>query len=81
MESSNAHVVPTIGWWRTLPRERKLHWLLRLGVVGCFIGHGAYGFITKAAWVPYFGVVGIDRTWAYRLIPWGGIINLYKRQF
>jgi hypothetical protein len=58
------------------PLEHKLHWLLRLGVIGCFIGHGAYGFITKEAWVPYFGVVGIDRAWAYRLMPWIGAMDV-----
>jgi hypothetical protein len=62
--------------WRTLPRERQLHWLLRLGVIGCFLGHGAYGVLTKAAWVPYFGVVGIDRACAYGLMPWIGIMDI-----
>jgi len=62
--------------WQTIPIEYKLYWLLRLGVIGCFIGHGAYGFITKEAWVPYFGVVGIDRTWAYRLMPWVGAMDV-----
>src|SRR5262249_49440261 len=28
------------------------------------------------AWMPYFGVVGIDRAWAYRLMPWIGIMDL-----
>jgi hypothetical protein len=23
----------------------------------CFIGHGAFGIITKAGWLPYFAVV------------------------
>ena len=43
MEQANACGVLAVAQWRTLPLERKLHWLLRLGVVGCFIGHGAYG--------------------------------------
>jgi hypothetical protein len=42
----------------------------------CFIGHGAFGFITKAAWVPYFGVVGIPATWAWRLMPIVGAIDV-----
>jgi hypothetical protein len=46
------------------------------GVIGCFIGHGAYGFITKEAWVPFFGVVNIDRTWAYWLMPWVGAMDV-----
>src|SRR5262245_929021 len=76
MERLSTCGVRTVGRWRTLPIAHKLHWLLRLGGVGCFIGHGAYGFITKEAWVPYFGVVGIDRTWAYRLMPWIGAMDV-----
>jgi hypothetical protein len=26
--------------------------------------------------VPYFGVVGIDRTWAYWLMPWIGAMDV-----
>lgn len=76
MERVNACGVRAVWGWRTLPLEHKLHWLLRLGVVGCFIGHGAYGLLTKEAWVPYFGVVGIDRAWAYRLMPWVGVMDV-----
>jgi hypothetical protein len=76
MEQANACGVPTVARWRTLPSEHKLYWLLRLGVIGCFIGHGAYGLLTKEAWVPYFGVVGIDRVWAYRLMPWIGVMDV-----
>jgi hypothetical protein len=32
--------------------------------------------MTKEAWVPYFGVVGIDRAWAYRLMPWIGAVDV-----
>jgi hypothetical protein len=76
MERSNTCGVRAVGGWRTLPIEHKLHWLLRLGVIGCCIGHGAYGLLTKDTWVPYFGVVGIDRAWAYRLMPWVGVMDV-----
>jgi len=76
MKQASVHGVPAVAQWRTLSIEYKLYWLLRLGVIGCFIGHGAYGCITKEAWVPYFGVVGIDRTWAYRLMPWVGAMDV-----
>jgi hypothetical protein len=52
------------------------YWVLRLGAAMCFIGHGAFGFITKAAWVPYFGVVGIPEPWAYRLMPVVGAVDV-----
>jgi hypothetical protein len=44
-------------------------WILRIGAAGCFIGHGAFGIITKAAWVRYFAVFGIREPWAWRLMP------------
>jgi hypothetical protein len=76
VEQADAGEVSPVVRWQTLPIEYKLYWLLRLGVIGCFIGHGAYGLITKEAWVPYFGVVGIDRAWAYQLMPWIGAMDV-----
>ena len=52
------------------------YWALRLGAAFCFIGHGAFGFITKAAWLPYFGVVGIPESWAWRLMPVVGAVDV-----
>ena len=52
------------------------YWVLRLGAALCFIGHGAFGFITKAAWIPYFGVVGIPEPLAWRLMPVVGTVDL-----
>jgi hypothetical protein len=46
-----------------------LHWILRVAVAACFIGHGAFGLITKAAWVPYFAIFGIPEAWAWKLMP------------
>jgi hypothetical protein len=50
--------------------------MLRVGAALCFIGHGAFGFIAKAAWVPYFGVVGIPEPWAWRLMPIVGAVDV-----
>lgn len=50
--------------------------LLRVGLAACFIGHGAFGVLTKGAWVPYFGVVGISEPWAWRLMPWVGAMDI-----
>lgn len=52
------------------------YWVLRIGAALCFIGHGAFGFITKAAWIPYFGVVGIPESWAYSLMPIVGAVDV-----
>ena len=45
-----------------------LHWILRVAVAACFIGHGAFGIITKAAWLPYFSIFEIPEAWAWRLV-------------
>lgn len=50
--------------------------ILRTGAALCFIGHGAFGFITKAAWLPYFAVAGIPASWAWRLMPLIGAVDV-----
>src|SRR5215510_12479578 len=54
----------------------QAYWLLRVGAAMCFIGHGAFGFITKAAWLPYFAVVGIPEAWAWKLMPLVGAVDV-----
>lgn len=53
-----------------------LEWVLRVGACLCFVGHGAFGIITKAAWVPYFGVAGIGPDLAYALMPVVGAVDV-----
>lgn len=57
-------------------RLARTEWCLRIGAAACFIGHGAFGIITKEAWVAYFAVVGIDRDVAYALMPVVGSIDI-----
>ena len=52
------------------------YWTLRVGAALCFVGHGAFGFITKEAWLPYFAVVGIPESWAYTLMPLVGAVDV-----
>jgi hypothetical protein len=54
-----------------------IYWLLRLACGLEFVGHGAFGIITKAAWVPYYGVVGIPPEWAYKLMPLTGGADIF----
>lgn len=56
--------------------ERLLELLLRMGVGGCFIGHGAFGVIGKEAWLPYFTVAGIGEEWAWHLMPLVGSVDI-----
>ena len=59
----------------TMP-DTAPYWALRLGAAGCFIGHGVFGLITKAAWLPYFAVVGIPEPWAWKLMPLVGAVDV-----
>ncbi len=56
--------------------ERTLELLLRIGVFGCFVGHGAFGVIGKEAWLPYFAVARIPESWAWTLMPIVGSIDI-----
>src|SRR5882757_3860090 len=49
--------------------EQKIYYSLRIAIAMCFIGHGAFGIITKPIWCNYFAVFGIGETLAYRLMP------------
>jgi hypothetical protein len=42
----------------------------------CFIGHGAFGIITKPIWCNYFAVFGIGHDLAYRLMPVLGTVDI-----
>ena len=50
--------------------------MLRVACAAEFIGHGAFGIITKAVWVPYFGVVGIPPELAWKLMPVIGTVDI-----
>ena len=53
-----------------------LEWTLRIGAFLCFVGHGAFGIMTKRAWLPYFAVAHIGPDTAYRLMPLIGAFDI-----
>ena len=53
-----------------------LFWLLRIACCLEFVGHGAFGIITKAAWIPYFGVLGIPERFVYPLERAVGTVDI-----
>jgi hypothetical protein len=59
-----------------VPEHRRMFHVLRIAAAMCFIGHGAFGLIGKAGWVPYFRVVGIDAGWAFSLMPVVGLVDI-----
>lgn len=59
-----------------LSLQKRLHWILRISASACYIGHGAWGLITKSGWVPYFSVAGIPESTAYKLMPLVGLHDI-----
>lgn len=75
LNNSVASAVPTfVG--AALDRRLVLEGILRIAVAMEFVGHGAFGLKTKAAWVPYFAVMGIPESWAWQLMPVIGALDV-----
>jgi len=56
--------------------EQKIYYTLRIASAMCFIGHGAFGIITKTIWCNYFAVFGIGHDMAYQLMPILGFVDI-----
>ena len=56
--------------------EKKVYYTLRVASAMCFIGHGAFGIITKEVWCNYFAVFGISHDTAYTLMPYVGTFDV-----
>lgn len=61
---------------KLLSTEQKIHYVLRLAIAMCFIGHGAFGIITKEIWCNYFAVFAIGKSMAYTLMPFVGFVDI-----
>lgn len=57
-------------------QTNKIYYTLRIASAMCFIGHGAFGIITKAIWCNYFAVFGIGHDAAYALMPYVGTMDI-----
>jgi hypothetical protein len=70
-------VAPHISQVRSSPSTQSgIYWTLRLAVAACFIGHGAFGIITKADWLPFFALLGIPEWLAWRMMPLIGTMDI-----
>jgi hypothetical protein len=56
--------------------QPRIHWALRISAAFCFIGHGAFGILTKTAWFPYFAVAHIPPNIALKLMPLIGTMDI-----
>ncbi|HEY4937167.1 MAG TPA: hypothetical protein VII44_11330 [Puia sp.] len=61
---------------QTLTNIQKIHFTLRIAAAMCFIGHGAFGIITKPIWCNYFALFGVDKITAYHLMPILGSVDI-----
>lgn len=59
-----------------LTAQQRVYYILRLAAAMCFIGHGAFGIITKPIWCNYFAVFGLGHSIAYQLMPIVGVIDI-----
>jgi hypothetical protein len=59
-----------------LHNTKKIHYTLRFASAMCFIGHGAFGIITKPIWCNYFALFGIDKVTSFRLMPMLGMVDI-----
>ena len=57
-------------------QSKKIYYTLRVASAMCFIGHGAFGIITKEIWCNYFAVFGMGHNTAYTLMPYLGTIDI-----
>ena len=57
-------------------QTKDIYYALRIASAMCFIGHGAFGIITKEIWTHYFGVFGFSHDTAYTLMPYVGIVDI-----
>lgn len=53
-----------------------VEWILRIGVFGCFVGHGVFGLLRKPAWLDYFAALGFDPALAQTLMPVVGSVDI-----
>lgn len=57
-------------------KDVTLHWILRIACFMCYVGHGAFGIITKEGWLPFFAVVGIPEGMAWTMMPIVGTVDI-----
>ena len=60
-----------------MTNEKKIEWILRIGVAGEFIGHGVFALQGKADWVKWTSQLsGMDASMATKFIFVVGVIDI-----
>jgi hypothetical protein len=53
-----------------------VHWILRISVWACYVGHGMFGIRQKADWVVFFRPFGIPEAIAIQVMPLIGLVDV-----
>ncbi len=56
--------------------EEKIHFWLRLSILGCFIGHGFWGVMQKSGWLPFLLNFGFTAESGYPLMLTIGVLDI-----
>ena len=59
-----------------MDNQKKVEWILRIGVFGTFLGHGVFALLVKQSWIPYFTSIGMSEANAVVLLPLIGILDI-----
>ena len=62
--------------WAAMSGAKRLQWLMRISMAGTYIGHGAFGIIGKASWLPYFNLTGFSDSQGWELMPVVGTMDI-----
>lgn len=60
----------------TTDLQQQVHWILRFSAAMCFIGHGAWGVITKSEWLTFFNAMAIPDSIGWILMPLVGSFDI-----
>jgi hypothetical protein len=56
--------------------SRVVHWILRLSVWACFVGHGLFGIRQKVDWLVFYQPFGLPDTLAFATMPLIGLVDV-----
>lgn len=56
--------------------EERMFFLLRFGILGCFVGHGAWGLIGKESWLTFFNVFYFPESISRIAMPIVGLMDI-----
>ncbi len=59
-----------------MKNQKKVEWILRIGIFGTFLGHGIFALLVKQSWIPYFTFIGISESTAIILLPIIGMVDI-----